>query len=126
MPSQSLRLAAVCGHDVHVEVAGILAAKRDPSAVRRKMRVRCLSLKTGQASRAATGTRHNPDVVRVSETDLSGADCRRAQQSSLTSVTVLRSDFWRENQKTEQQDEQDRNVARHAIKPPGCGLLKDC
>src|SRR5690349_14747963 len=111
MPRESLRLAAVGGDDVDVEVAGVLAAKRDPSSVGREVRVCCLSLKTRQASRAATGTWCDPDVVSVSETDLSGTDGWGAQQSGLTAVTILRSDFWGENQKTEDHKKQQARAA---------------
>ena len=103
MPRQTLRLAAFGRHDVNVEVACILAAERDPSSVGRKMWIRSLSLKTRQSFCAATGARHDPDIVCISETDLSCANGRRAQQTSLSwrAVSVLRAGFCRKNQKTE-------------------------
>src|SRR6185503_8912377 len=53
------------------------------------MRIRCLSLKTRQTSRTSTIARHDPDVIRICETDLSGTDGRSSKQSRLASVSVL-------------------------------------
>ena len=55
MPRQPLRLAAFGRHDVDVDVAGVLAAERDPLAVGREMRIGGLSLKARQAARDAAG-----------------------------------------------------------------------
>ena len=118
MPRQSPWLATFRRNDVDVEVSGILAAERDQSSVRREVRVRGLSLEARKPSRAAAGSWCDPNVVCVSETDLGRADCRCAQESSLASVSVLRSGFWRKNQKTEEQGERERDAAGHAMCPP--------
>ena len=47
------------------------------------MRIGCLSLKTGDPARYSAATWHNPNVVRVGESDLRRAHCRRAQQTGL-------------------------------------------
>src|SRR5882672_12562758 len=83
MPRQSAWFAAFGRHHINVEVAGILAAKRDPFTVRREMRIRGLSLKTRQSSRAAARARHGPNIICVSESDLRLAHCRRPQQARL-------------------------------------------
>src|SRR2546421_13110243 len=80
MPGQTLWLAAVRGHHVHVEIAGIFTAEGDPFSVWREMRVRSLALKAGDATGHSARARHYPDVLCVSESDLSCADRRRAQQ----------------------------------------------
>jgi hypothetical protein len=75
--------------------------------------VSSLSLKTRQAFRAAAGSRHDPDVICVSETDLSGADGWGAQETRLASVSVLRSGFCRKNQKEEGQGSDKRETPGH-------------
>jgi len=57
------------------------------------MWIRRLTLKTRQSSRASTTARHDPDIVGVCETDLSGTDGWSSQQSRLTSVSVLGADW---------------------------------
>src|SRR5262249_42539112 len=86
MPGQTLRLAAFSRHDIDVSVAGVFTAERDPLPVGREVRARSLALETGQAARQAAGPLDDPDVVCVSERDLSGADRRRSQQTRRPAV----------------------------------------
>src|SRR5947208_2094702 len=86
------------------------------------MRIGCLPLKTREPPRAATGAWHNPNVVCVSKSDLSCADSRSSQQSSLTSVSVLGSGFLGQNQKTGDEYNDQREAAEHVMCPPDGGL----
>ena len=85
------------------------------------MWIRSLSLEAREAACAAAATRDDPDIVRVSETDLSGADGRRAQEARLPSMAVLCADFWIKDQKTEYKSDYGRDAAGHAK----C-ILQDC
>src|SRR5262245_58158798 len=79
------------------------------------MRIRGLSLKTRQTFRAAAATWHDPDVVRVRETDLSGTHGRSSQQSSLTSVSVLSADWYCNDEGTESEQ---KYAGKHGACPP--------
>src|SRR2546425_868421 len=88
MPGKPLRLAAFRRDYVHVEVAGVLAAERNPFSVRRKVWIRSLALEACNTSRHATRSRHSPNVLRVSESDLRRADGRRSQQTRAARLCV--------------------------------------
>src|SRR5215471_2851550 len=80
MPREALRLAAGSGDNVDVDVAGVFAAESDGASVWREVWIRRLPVEAGQAPRRAAGALDDPDVVRVRERDLRGADGGRTQQ----------------------------------------------
>src|SRR5882672_9642311 len=84
MPGQTTRLAALSRHNINIEIAGVFATESDPFSVRRKMRVRSLALKAGDASGTAATARHGPNILRIGEGDLRSAYRRRAQQTCLS------------------------------------------
>src|SRR5437588_3798672 len=88
MPGKPFWLAAFRRNYVDIKIARVLTAKRDPFSVWRKVRIRCLALKARNASRHATSSRHSPDVLRVSESDLRRADGRGSQQTRAASLRV--------------------------------------
>src|SRR6185295_12065521 len=81
MPRQTPGLATFSRHHINVEVAGVLAAERDPFAVRREMWIRSLALETRDAARHPTSARHGPNILRVGKGDLRSADGWRAQKA---------------------------------------------
>jgi hypothetical protein len=79
MPGQAPRLATLGGHDVHVDVAIVLPAKRDPISIGRKNREAFVA--TGsKLSCFASLSRNAPQISAVSENDLSSAESRRVNQ----------------------------------------------
>ena len=80
MPRQAFRLAAFGRDDIDVDVARVVATESQPLTVGREVRIGRLSLEAGDAASGSTSTVDGPDVVRVGERDLLGADRRRAQQ----------------------------------------------
>jgi len=85
-PRQTLRLSAFTRNHVHVGVAGILGSECDRSAVRRKLRIRRLPLKTGQPPSRSARPLHRPEIARVSKGDVCRADGRRPRQPRKTEV----------------------------------------
>lgn len=87
------------------------------------MRVRGLSLETRQAFRTAAATWHDPDVIRVRETDLSRTHGWSSEQTSLTSVSVLSADWNGNHDGTESEQKYAR---KHGACPPDWKCECDC
>src|SRR5262245_28392361 len=81
MPGQALWLSAFGRDDIHIQIAGVLAAKRDPPAIGRKMRIGGLSLEARYTPGHAARARREPNVLRVGESDLRCTHRRGAQQT---------------------------------------------
>ncbi len=87
MPGQTLRLAALSGDHINIEVAGVLAAKGNPFSIGREMRIRRLALEARDAPRHATRARRHPNILRIGKCDLRGAHRWRAQQTRVGSLS---------------------------------------
>ena len=129
MPGKPLRLAAFRRDYIHVEVAGVFATKRNPFSVRRKVWIRRLALEARHASRHATRSRHSPDVLRISESDLRRADGRRSQQTRAARlcmrsvITELKNSTYYARLILQQQNELGRKIVEIDARPSDCIAL---
>ena len=80
---QLLRLAALGGHYVDVEVAVVLSGEGDPFAVGREFREEFASGVGGDAPRVASGTRCQPEIAAVHEDNLVLIDVGKAHQAAF-------------------------------------------
>jgi hypothetical protein len=76
--------------------------------------------------RIATGARHDPNIVGVSESDLGGTDGRSAKESSLTSVSVLGFSFREKKQKAEDEHNGQGKAGKHVIISSKDGAVEMC
>jgi photosystem II stability/assembly factor-like uncharacterized protein len=88
VPGQALRLAARDGDEVDVEVAVVLAGEGDPLPVGREARPDLRAGVRGQAAHAGAVEVRDPQVARVREGDVLGADGRLLEQARVARVEL--------------------------------------
>jgi len=86
MVCEPLRLASFGGYHVYVRVAVILGGKGDSRPVRREVRRRFVASVTREARRRATIPRDYPEIFRVPENDVGGANGRFPKQKGFLHV----------------------------------------
>src|SRR5581483_1475447 len=78
-----LRLPAVGGHYVYIEVAVVLAGESNPFPIRRKFREKLAAFARSDASRHASRSRSQPQISAVKENDLVFVNIGKTHQAAF-------------------------------------------